>query len=168
MFELETQRLHLRPFTADDVDDLAPIYADAEVMRFIGSGKPRNREETLSWLAGMLRHWEKHGFGMWATIDKGTNVLIGRSGLCFLDNTGEVEVGYLLAKAYWGKGLATEAAAAGLRFGFEELRLGRIVAVAQHANRASRRVLEKIGMQYEKDARYYQTDVAYYAIARKG
>ncbi|MDJ0519843.1 MAG: GNAT family N-acetyltransferase [Trichodesmium sp. MO_231.B1] len=81
--------------------------------------------------------------------------------------TPEIELGYLLNPAYWYRGLATEAAKASLKYGFEELKLKEIVAVAQPENIASQRVMEKLGMKYEKDANYYQTNVVYYTIFRK-
>jgi RimJ/RimL family protein N-acetyltransferase len=92
---------------------------------------------------------------------------MGFCGLQFLDNTPEIEVGYRLARRFWGMGFATEAARESLRYGFEELGLDRIVAVVQPENIASCRVVEKIGLRYVKDARFYQTDVKYYAITRE-
>jgi ribosomal-protein-alanine N-acetyltransferase len=76
-------------------------------------------------------------------------------------------MGWLLAKEYWRRGLATEAATAWLHYGFETLGLDRIVAITRPENIASRGVMEKIGMNYEKDASYYETDCAYYAIDRQ-
>lgn len=104
---------------------------------------------------------------MWAVVHKIDNKTIGRCGLCFLDNTLEIELGYLLNPTYWSRGLATEAAKASLRYGFEELKFKEIVAVVQPENIASQRVMEKLGMKYEKDANYYQTNVVYYTIFRK-
>src|SRR5712692_1765909 len=86
--------------------------------------------------------------------------------LQLLDGTSEVEVGYRLAKRFWGMGLASEAAQASLRFGFQELALDRIVAVVHPENVASQRVLEKIGLKYVKDARFYNKDLKHYAITR--
>jgi len=76
--------------------------------------------------------------------------LIGWCGLAFLDKTEEIEIGYGIAKEYWGRGFTTEAATASIRYGFEEARLNRIVAVAMPENITSRRVMEKIGMKFEK------------------
>lgn len=104
---------------------------------------------------------------MWAVVDKIKNKIIGRCGLCFLDNTPEVELGYLLDRAYWDQGLATEASKASLRFGFAELKLEKIVAIAHPENIASRWVMEKVGMKYEKEAHYYHTNVVYYSISNK-
>ena len=103
---------------------------------------------------------------MWAVADKITGKLLGRCGLGFLDKTPEVELGYVFAKEYWGQGLATEASLATIKYGFEQVNLERIVAIAHAENLASRRVIEKVGMTYEKDAHYYNTDVVYYALTK--
>lgn len=164
MREIETPRLRLRQFTLNDLDDLSRLYSNPDLMRYIGKGiKTKNETETA--LSSILRHYQ-HGFGMWAVISKDNDKLIGRCGLCFLDNTPEVELGYLLDQPYWRKGLATEASHASLKYGFEVVKLDRIVAIAQPKNLASRRVMEKVGMKYEKAAYFYNKDVVYYAISR--
>ncbi|MEG4232322.1 GNAT family N-acetyltransferase [Microcoleus sp. Pol11C3] len=148
MQEIETARLYLRQFTPEDLDDLYRIYSDSEVMKYLSEGV-RNREETAADLFGIIADWEKNAFGLWAVVNKENNQLIGDGGLRFLAKTPEVEVSYVLAKAYWGKGLASEVAAASLQYGFEVLKLEKIVAVADTANRSSRRVMEKVGMRYQ-------------------
>jgi len=164
---IETKRLLLRRFTPGDLDAFAALNADADVMRYIGDGKLQSRAQTEVRLNAILDHWEHHGFGLWVTLEKASGDFVGFCGLKYLDSTSEIEVGYRLAKRFWGMGLATEAAMASLRFGFEVLGLDRIVAVAQPANAASCRVLEKIGLRYVKNARFYDTDVQYYAISRE-
>jgi len=165
MQEIETARLYLRQFTPDDLDDLYRIYSDSEVMKYIGKGV-RTRAATETALYGMLEHWQQHNFGMWAAVHKIDNKFIGRCGLCFLDKTPEVELGYTLDKLYWNRGLATEASLASLQYGFEVLKLERIVAIARPENTASQRVMQKVGMKYEKNDRYYESDVVYYSISR--
>lgn len=98
-------------------------------------------------------------------IDKESGQFIGLCGLRMLEGTPELI--YVLAKAYWGKGLAAEAAKASLRYSFEELKLERIVAVTRHENLASQRVMQSIGMSYEKEVRYYEIDGVGYAISRE-
>ncbi|MBD0345163.1 MAG: GNAT family N-acetyltransferase, partial [Coleofasciculus sp. Co-bin14] len=112
-------------------------------------------------------NWQKHHFGVWAVVYKCEQKLIGHCGFKFLDNTGEIQIGYLLLQAYWGRGLATEAAEAALHFGFEVARLERIVAIAKPENIASIGVMKKRGMNYEKYAYYYNNKVDYYSIARE-
>ena len=104
---------------------------------------------------------------MWAVVHKDSDKLIGRCGLGFLDNTPEVELGYVLDKFYWNMGLTTEAAIATLKYSFEKVKLNRIVAIAHPQNIASVRVIQKVGMKYEKNARFYNVDVVYYGLNRE-
>lgn len=166
MLELLTERLLLRPFCLDHLDRLAEIHSDPLVMRFLG-GRTRDRAETLTRLETNIRTWNEHGFGMFAAFDKTTGVMIGRCGLAYLDNTPEIEVGYMLARDFWGQGYATEAARACLRFGFVDRAMSRIVAVANPENKASRHVIEKLGMRFEKNAHFYENDVVYYSLTRQ-
>ncbi|MGL5058941.1 MAG: GNAT family N-acetyltransferase [Microcoleus sp.] len=165
MQEIKTARLYLRQFTSNDLDELYAIYSNSEVMKYITQGV-RNREQTAADLLEIIADWEKHGFGLWAILDRETNRLIGDGGLRFLGNTPDVEVGYLLAKAYWGKGLATEIAAASIKYGFEVLHLDKIVAVADPENIASRRVMEKVGMKYQHNFDCGDRELVYYSILK--
>jgi RimJ/RimL family protein N-acetyltransferase len=149
MQEIETARLYLRQFMPNDLDELYRIYSDPEIMKYVGKGV-RTRAETESAIHNMLKHWEENNFGMWAVVHKTDRKMIGRCGLCFLDKTPEVELGYALDKLYWNQGLATEASIASLNYGFEILQLERIVAIARPENIASQRVMQKVGMKYEK------------------
>lgn len=162
---VETTRLYLRMFTPDDLDDLYGILSDPDVMRYVAQGKPVSREETESALHSVIRHWERHSFGRWAVIDKASRKFIGYGGLRMLIDTPEVV--YHLAKAYWGRGVATEMAQASLRYGFNEHGFDRIVAIAKPENKASIHVMEKIGMRYEMHAVYFDVDVVQYSISRQ-
>jgi ribosomal-protein-alanine N-acetyltransferase len=127
---IETERLELRPLTMDDLDALAPIYRDPEVRKYFPEGtltSEQTREE-LEWIIDV--YYAQHGFGLWATIHKQTNEFIGRCGLLpwTIDGRSEVEVAYLLARAFWGRGLGTEAARAILAHGFDELHLSRLIS----------------------------------------
>lgn len=161
---IETYRLQLRRFRPDDLDDLAALILDPDVMRYVGNGLPGTLEEADSALTSIIRHWETHGFGRWAAIDKQSGQFVGFGGLRSL--LGTPEVVYHFAKAWWGRGLATELARASLRYGFEEHRFGQIVAVAKPENTASIHVMEKIGMHYEKRTSYYNIDVIQYTISK--
>jgi ribosomal-protein-alanine N-acetyltransferase len=166
MPEIETARLRLRLFRREDVDALAAIFSKPAVMRFLPGGQPIPRERIPAGIERRISDWETRGFGLFALEDKATGALIGQAGLFPLEDTDDVEVAYLLDEPYWGQGLATEAARACLRFGFETLHLPRIVAVAVPANRASTRVMEKLGMEYQGPDHHYGLDVARYAITR--
>jgi ribosomal-protein-alanine N-acetyltransferase len=167
--QTETPRLRLRPFTAGDFDDLFALFTDPEVMRFVGNGV-RTREETETSLARMAGQWPRHGFGMWALHEKDTGRFVGRCGLQPLPGTPEIELGYTLHRAFWGRGFATEAAAASVRHGFEAAGLSRIVAIARAENAASRRVMEKVGLTFERTGPdpYGSGDVVWYGLSRAG
>jgi RimJ/RimL family protein N-acetyltransferase len=150
---LETERLLLRPWRpAEDLDALAALNADPAVMRWVTPNRPLRREETADFLDWAVRHWDEHGFGLWAVVprDEGAGC-IGFAGLAipsFLPAIlPAVEVGWRLAPAWWGRGLATEAARASVAFGFERLGLRLIVSVVDARNERSLRVAEKLGMR---------------------
>lgn len=143
------------------------VFGDAEVMTYISGGKPRTRESTRVGLLRTIEGWRDRGFGLWAVVEKDSGRVIGYCGLIFLENTTEIELAYGLAKSSWGKGFATEAARVSLRYGFEELKLDRIVAVVNPQNAPSQRVLEKLGMRYTKDAHHYDADLMYYEISKQ-
>jgi RimJ/RimL family protein N-acetyltransferase len=167
MQDIETARLLLRRFTPYDLDDFAMLNSDPDVMRYIGVGKPQSKAQTRMRLNAIHDHWEQHGFGLWAAVEKTSRAMIGFCGIQYLDNTSEIEIGYRLEKRFWGIGLATEAAGASLRYAFEQLGLERIVAVVHPENVASQSVIRKIGLKYLRGARFYDTDVEYYAITRE-
>src|SRR5712691_4783952 len=105
MPSVETASLLLRMFRPDDLDGLAALVADADVMKYVGNGLPVTREEADVALQSIIRHWNNHGFGRWAAVDKETGRFAGYGGLRSL--LGTPEVVYHFAKAYWGRGLAT-------------------------------------------------------------
>lgn len=167
MYTIETPRLLLRRFTLDDLDDLYRIYNHPDLIKYISEKKPLCLEDTRAAINSTVQHWQKYRFGVSAVIHKTYQKLIGHCGLKFLENTSLVQLGYLLLPSYWGNGLGTEAAKAVLDYGFEVAALEKIVAIAKPENLASRRVMEKIGMNYEKDAYYYKNYVVYYSISRQ-
>ena len=164
--EIETARLRLRQFTLADLDALARIVADAEVMKYLGrEPRPMTLAETETFLHSMIAHWKRHGFGRWAVEDRKDARLIGCAGL--RSHEGTAELVYLLDRPFWGVGLATEIAEACLRYGFDDHRFTRIVAFARPANAASRRVLEKMGMRNEGETEAYGVNVVQHAITRR-
>jgi RimJ/RimL family protein N-acetyltransferase len=161
---IETERLRLRMLRDSDLDNLAALFADPDVMRYVGNGQPADRIEAEKALASIIAHWDRHGFGRWAIEEKGSGEFVGYGGLRSL--LGTPEVVYHLAKRYWGKGFATEMARAFLRFGFTEKGFDRIVAIAKPENAASIRVMEKVGMHFEMQTSYYDIEVVLYEINR--
>ena len=170
MTVLATPRLQLRPFTLADHEAHARIYSDAEVMRYMPRGPmtlAAARQASQAVLTHFIKHWAEHAFGVWAVMDKATGTLLGQCGLRFLPEINEVEVLYLLARAHWGQGLASEAARAALAYGFDQVGLDRIIALTKPENTASRRVMEKLGMQYEKNLHIFNLEAVYYAMTRQ-
>jgi ribosomal-protein-alanine N-acetyltransferase len=162
---LETERLILREINNDDFDELFRMNSDPVIMRYVGDGSVRNREQMLREMDMLISHYtRKPGLGIWATILKQSNTFIGASGLVYYDNTSEIEVGYRLLKEYWNKGYATEASLGLLGYGFGRLGLQKIVSSAHVNNIASRRVMEKIGMTHIDNRVHYTCLQAYYEI----
>ena len=167
MYEVETDRLLLRPFTEADVPAWhADITSDLEVMRWLSTGRALTLEETAARLPAHREHWATHGYGTWGVFDRSTGALQGFAGLHFTEEVQETEVHYALARAHHGKGVATEATKASLRFGFEVVGLERIVAYAMQDNAPSIHVLEKAGMTFEGTQNVWAFDAAVYAMAR--
>jgi ribosomal-protein-alanine N-acetyltransferase len=165
--EIETARLRLRRFTLEDVDGLWRIARDPEVMRHIGDGVPFSREETLGNLTNIVNAFERRGYGRWALEKKGGGGLIGYCGLARGNEEIGVELVYLLAREEWGKGIVNEAAWASLRYGFESLGLDSIAAVTLPDNWRSRRVMERLGMKFERASSYHGYGCVCYRLARE-
>jgi RimJ/RimL family protein N-acetyltransferase len=150
---METDRLLLRRFTMADVDVLVELDSDPEVMRYLTNGKPTPREvierETLP---RILRGYERlGGLGWMAAIERSTQAFAGWIGIRPPADgrpDGEVELGYRLRRAAWGRGYATEGARALVRVAFEDLGVRRVWAQTMAVNLASRRVMEKSGLRY--------------------
>jgi ribosomal-protein-alanine N-acetyltransferase len=164
-FAIETERAHLRMFRDADLDELTTMFADPEVMRYVGNGEPCDRAEAKRALDSIVAHWERHGFGRWVIEGKETGEFMGYGGLRSLFGTPEVV--YHLAKRHWGKGFATEMARAALDFGFNQRGFDRVVAIAKPPNAASIHVMEKLGMHFEMRTSYYGIEVVQYAISRE-
>ncbi len=164
---IESDRLTLRGFGPDDIDRLSEILGDPVVMKYMPGNEPWPREWAERELGNLIEHWDRHGYGRWAVVDREDGSMIGWCGLGFLPELNETEVAYLLDKDYWNRGYATEAARISLRYGFEEAGLERIIALAFPENAASRRVMEKIGMEYEKMTHVWRLDLVQYEINRE-
>jgi len=148
---VQTERLLLRPPEPEDIDAMAAIWADPEVMRHIGEGQTRDRAGSEALLGRFQRHWEEHGFGLWVIVPLGEEKPVGWAGLSipsFLPAVlPAVEVGWLLARPAWGRGYATEGALAARDWGFGELALDRLISLIYTENTASAAVARRLGME---------------------
>jgi RimJ/RimL family protein N-acetyltransferase len=152
---IKTKRLIIREFTLEDLNPLASLLGNAQVMEF-SVGGPLTLEETNEMLEKrILAHYAEYGFGLWALVHSG--IVIGFAGLIVQRIDGEqlVELGYRLDPGYWGKGLASEAAAAIARYAFEELKLKEIISIIEASNTRSIAVAKRLGMHYWKDADFH-------------
>jgi RimJ/RimL family protein N-acetyltransferase len=164
---IETARLRLRPLAEGDLDTMHSIWVEPGVRRYLWDDEQISKERAETVLARSIESFEGHGFGLWAVIHKKNEELVGFCGFRFLDDTPEIELLYGLATPYWGTGLATEAAGAAIRYGFEEVGFDRILGIADTENTASRRVLEKTGMKFEERVSQEGRDETHYAIRRE-
>jgi RimJ/RimL family protein N-acetyltransferase len=148
---VQTERLVLRQFTNDDVDNLVELDSDPEVMRFINGGRPTPRDEIeTDVLPAFLGYHERFaGYGFWAAVERSTGRFLGWFHFRPADGAppGEVELGYRLRRSAWGKGYATEGSRALIDKGFAEFGVQRVVASTMVVNVASRRVMEKAGLR---------------------
>jgi RimJ/RimL family protein N-acetyltransferase len=163
---LETERLRLRQFVEADLDAYARICADPDSMRYIGPGTPLSRADAWRSMAQSLGHWQLRGYGLWAVEEKRTGAFVGRIGLIYPEGWPALEVGWLIDRARWGHGLATEGGRAAMQFAFDRLGLQRISSVIRPQNAASIRVAEKLGMQPERTMQLNGLDVVIYSRDR--
>jgi ribosomal-protein-alanine N-acetyltransferase len=166
--ELTTPRLHLRPFVLGDRAAIHAVYADPEVMRFVGHGAHRTMAETTTALRTYGDVLQRRGFSFLAVTERESGALIGDAGLHPLGGVGpDVELGYTLARSAWGKGYATELGRALVEYAFTVLRVPRVVAQVEPANTTSRHVLAKLGMSEREQRMAYGRPHLLYAIEAK-
>jgi RimJ/RimL family protein N-acetyltransferase len=169
MTEIGTERLLLRRWRNEDLEPYARLCADPEVMRYLPA--MLSREESAQQMSAFRRHWEERGFGLWAVEERASGEFVGFVGLMYQEDWPEgehkTEVGWRLARPYWGRGLATEGALASVRHGFEVLGLERIISITAPGNVASRRVMEKAGLTLRGETRWRGHEVIWYALDRE-
>ena len=163
--ELTTRRLHLRPFTLADQETIHVVYADPEVMRYVGHGAHRSLAETANALRVYGDVLARRGYSFLAVTERETGALIGDGGLHPLGGVGpDVELGYTLARSAWGRGYATELGRALIEYAFTVLHVPRVVAQVEPANTASRNVLAKLGMTEREERTAYGRPHLLYAV----
>lgn len=151
---IETERLVLRGFTADDVEPLAAIHGDEQTVKFLGGVPDATLFGAYDKILAYLGHWALNGFGRWAVVEKASGRMIGRTG--FLDAPYEWpgnELGWTFLREMWGKGYATEAATAARDFGFREIGMERVISMIHPDNAPSQAVAGRLG---EKPWKPYQ------------
>ncbi|MGH9173656.1 MAG: GNAT family N-acetyltransferase [Vicinamibacterales bacterium] len=162
---IETARLRLRPLAETDIADWARLlYADPDVTRYLPGPDVTPEERAARLYKHFSEHWPRHGYGEWAVTDRSTGVFLGQAGLNHIPDIAETELDYALAKHAWGRGLATEAARAAVRYAFEAAGLTRLIGFVIPEHVASRRVLERLGFVFEESTHFWGVDLVRYGL----
>jgi len=163
---LETDRLLLRWFRDEDLEDFYHLCADAEVMRFLGDGKPMSRMESWRQMATFMGHWYFRGYGIWAVEEKATHKVVGRIG--FMNPAGwpGFELGWTLGRDSWGKGYATEGARRALEHAFTEMDRDHVISLIAPENINSIKVAERLGETVEGETVVLGRKAFIYGISR--
>lgn len=165
---IETQRLLLREITLHDTDVMFQLHSNPDVQKYTGEPPIDSIEEMEQAIQTRINDYKKYGYGRWATFLKDKMHFIGWAGLAYLPEFDKIDLGYRFLPKYWGKGYATEASHAILAYGFNNLQLKQIIAIALKENKASIRVMEKVGMKFDKFAPYEEggEDVVWYQLQK--
>lgn len=145
----ETERLILRELNTDDAENFYKLNLNPNVIKYTGNSAFKDINEAREFLEN-YHDYKLNGFGRWAVIDKSNNEFLGWCGLKYDKNLDETDIGFRFFEEYWNKGFATESAKACIDYGFENLNLKTIIGRAMSENTASIKVLEKIGLQFQK------------------
>lgn len=147
---IETERLFLRELMIEDAENFYELNLNPNVIRYTGNLPFAYVEEAKHFLQH-YKDYNENGYGRWAVINKSDNEFLGWCGLKYDPTTNETDIGFRFFEKYWNKGFATESAEACVHYGFERLKLKKIIGRAMFANKASIKVLEKIGLSFEKE-----------------
>lgn len=171
-FELETERLRLRPFALDDVDALHRQWTEPGVRRFLWDDEIIARETVEEVVRSSRDSFAAKGYGLWVLEYKDESGVIGFCGFrdsdAFDEREGSIELLYGLSERWWGQGLAAEAAQAVVMYGFERCGFKRILAITDAPNTASVRVMEKAGMRFVKRDLHHNLDSIFYILTVEG
>jgi RimJ/RimL family protein N-acetyltransferase len=151
VFLLETDRFRLREMGHGDLDFIAGMLADPEVMRFYP--KPLSRDESLAWIDRQLERYRTDGHGLWLVVEKASGAPAGQVGLLdqLVDGVHEDEIGYLIHRPFWRRGYASEAALGVRSYAWDTLKRRRVISLIRPRNLPSQGVARKLGMRIEKE-----------------
>ena len=150
MFGLETERLVIRPWQNGDRDAFKIMSGDPEVMRYVHGGEPYTEEEVDQFMARQAKNLAEHDMCMGALAEKASGRVVGVAGVQPLGQSGDLEIGWWLARDMWGRGYATEAGAAAMNHVLDTLKRPRVVAIIDPGNTPSVAVVTRLGFQYDR------------------
>jgi RimJ/RimL family protein N-acetyltransferase len=165
---LETARLTLAPWQSADWTAFRPIATDPRVMRYITGGVPWTDEKIQAFVERQVKLYRERGFCRWKLIEKASGELIGFCGVGFWKDSMDPEIGCWLGRRWWGRGLAVEAAVAALADAFERAGLDRVIAVAERRNRASIRIMQQLGFEFDHEFEAEGCKLVQYVMDRGG
>ncbi len=151
---IETERLILREMVIEDAQNMLRLHSNHQVQKYTGEDIVTTLEEIYLKIKDFQTRDKNHGFARWVTILKDGMHFVGWAGLAYLPEFDEIDLGYRFLPEYWGQGIATEASRAILTYGFDTLKISKIIAIAMQENKASIKVMEKVGMKFDKLAPY--------------
>lgn len=162
---LETDRFLLRELDVSDAENFYELNLNSNVIKYTGDKAFDNIEEAKVFLEN-YKDYQLNGYGRWAVIEKKSNNFLGWCGLKYDKNSDETDIGFRFFEEYWNKGFATESAKACIDFGFNELKLESIIGRAMKENTASVKVLEKIGLKFEREFNFNGNEGVIYKIKK--
>lgn len=163
---LATERFYLREMTPADAEQAYLLNLDPDVIKYTGDAAFESIDAAKTFLENYT-HYQKYGFGRWAVIDKTNDEFLGWCGLKYSEDVDEFDIGFRFFKKHWNKGYASEAAKSCLAFGFEKFEMQVIVGRVMKANKASIKVLEKIGLVYDKTFDFGEEEGLIYRIEKQ-
>ncbi|PIE94586.1 GNAT family N-acetyltransferase [Bacillus fungorum] len=159
-----TKRLFMRKPTIEDVDYFYNILKEEAVGKWLAKSRGMSKEEVNDYIGQLISHWEQYDFGVWLLVNRNTGKLLGHCGLRKVNETGEIEIMYLLAPEYWGNGYASEAVEASIQYAIETMNGKRIIARVKVANENSKKLLRKLGFTYTHDVDYSGRLLSYFEL----
>lgn len=167
MLIAQSPRLTLRTWQLADAPEAFHFYGDSEVAKYIGEGKPApNVEHVEKLLKLFLEHQEQNQFSPWAIIENETKKILGICGLHTFNETKEVELGFRILRSEWGRGIATEASQLSLHYAFQKLNQTTVSALTHPENKATQKVLTKLGFTFQNEAQVKEHKMLRYQITR--
>jgi len=167
---IETEKFILRDLKMEDALGMFELDSDPEVLIYLGNNPLTSIEQSKKIIENVHKQYEKNGIGRWAIIDKNTDEFIGWTGLKYEEKVREdfnyYDLGYRLKKKFWGKGIATETSLISLEYGFNVLNLKKISATAHIGNKASNKVLQKVGFRFVEEIQIDNEPCNWYAITK--